>query len=99
MYNVLFLINCSNFQITNGMKNLKGRLQILENEFTKLHTEVYNPLEKELDSIRNNFYNSFRPDFIWEPGIDIGGPPLFAGNVWELKSMSLFAKLIYPITG
>ncbi|XP_064090855.1 LOW QUALITY PROTEIN: histone-lysine N-methyltransferase SETDB1-like [Macrobrachium nipponense] len=61
-----------NGQITDGMSHLEQRSEKLLDEFEKLNTEEFAPLEKELDKIRKEFYDSFRHEIVWQPSLDIG---------------------------
>ncbi|XP_068203468.1 histone-lysine N-methyltransferase eggless-like isoform X1 [Palaemon carinicauda] len=59
-------------QINLGVAHLDKRLKAVQEGFDKLHAEEYASIEKELDMVRTEFYNSFRPEIMWLPGLDIG---------------------------
>lgn len=58
-------------QINLGISHLGERLKAVEEGFEK-HADEYALIEKELDKVRQEFYDSFRPDIRWLPSIDIG---------------------------
>ncbi|XP_042206255.1 histone-lysine N-methyltransferase eggless-like isoform X2 [Homarus americanus] len=59
-------------QITEGTKHLEERLLAVQEGFDKLHTEEYSKIEADLDNVRKDFYNNFRPEIMWQPALDIG---------------------------
>ncbi|XP_045620247.1 histone-lysine N-methyltransferase eggless isoform X1 [Procambarus clarkii] len=59
-------------QITEGVKHLEERLLAVQEGFENLHTEEYSKIEGELDKVRKDFYNNFRPEIMWQPALDIG---------------------------
>ncbi|KAK4320792.1 hypothetical protein Pmani_008367 [Petrolisthes manimaculis] len=58
-------------QITEGRKHLEERFLKIQAGFDELNAE-YNKVETDLDTIRKDFYNSFRPEIRWQPPLDIG---------------------------
>ncbi|XP_068205106.1 histone-lysine N-methyltransferase eggless-like isoform X2 [Palaemon carinicauda] len=59
-------------QIMDGRHHLEQRSEKILAEFEKLHAEEYGPIEKDLDKIRKDFYDSFRHEIVWQPSLDIG---------------------------
>lgn len=59
-------------QINLGLKHLEKRLEDVQEGFDKLHSEEYAAIEKELDEVRKDFYDNFRPEIVWQQPLDIG---------------------------
>ncbi|KAK7076102.1 hypothetical protein SK128_017129 [Halocaridina rubra] len=59
-------------QVAKGIEHINDRLVAVQEGFDNLHNDEYADIEKQLDEVRNEFYNNFRPDIMWLPPLDIG---------------------------
>lgn len=72
-------------QIKEGVKHLEDTLLKIQGSFNVLESD-YSKTETSLDSVRKDFYNTFRFDIMWQPPLDIGPssvpfPPEGSGEV------------------
>lgn len=79
-------------QITDGMKHLEERFVALEEGFEK-QKEEYENIESQLDNLRKDFYNSFRPEIMWQKALDIGP----SGTVVHQELFEVIAEPAVPV--
>ncbi|XP_045118672.1 histone-lysine N-methyltransferase eggless-like isoform X3 [Portunus trituberculatus] len=58
-------------QVSDGAKHLEDELLKIQDSFSKLESE-YSKTETSLDSVRKDFYNTFRLEIMWQQPLDIG---------------------------